>query len=192
MLCLAAAPSLCGAAIKTLMPFKLTGASAAQAQRSHFFCISGGPCSRGLPGCVYWLGCYAGGKFDLDAAAGPTLLDLGDLMYAPILLTAPAQVGQRPQPVSTTLQNLCNGCSNYWLQQVAYGPGRMASASNRATALADMQLDCSQISGGGFLLEGEYATSAHTIVQRCATIDSMCFCCCAGRRQPAAAVGLVE
>jgi beta-fructofuranosidase len=35
----------------------------------------------------YWLGDYAEGRFDLQAADGPFLLDLGDVMYAPNLLT---------------------------------------------------------------------------------------------------------
>jgi hypothetical protein len=82
-------PSLCA-------PLCAAGATAAQAAHSHIFSISGGPLSRsGLTGCIYWLGRYAAGKFDLAAAAGPTLLDLGDLMYAPNLLTVPAQVGAR-------------------------------------------------------------------------------------------------
>lgn len=37
----------------------------------------------------YWLGDYANanGKFDLHNADGPHLLDLGDIMYAPNVLT---------------------------------------------------------------------------------------------------------
>lgn len=35
----------------------------------------------------YWLGDYAEGKFDLQGADGPFPLDLGDIMYAPNVLT---------------------------------------------------------------------------------------------------------
>lgn len=35
----------------------------------------------------YWLGDYAEGRFDLQGADEPFLLDLGDIMYAPNLLT---------------------------------------------------------------------------------------------------------
>ncbi|KAF6264643.1 glycosyl hydrolases family 32 N-terminal domain-containing protein [Scenedesmus sp. NREL 46B-D3] len=79
------------------------GATAAQAALSHLFSISCGPRGSGLPGCVYWLGRYAGGKFDLPAAAGPTLLDLGDLLYAPNLLTVPDQVGSECAAASSQL-----------------------------------------------------------------------------------------
>lgn len=68
-------------------------ATAAQVGRSHFFSISGGFASSSGTGCICWLGRYRDGKFDLAAAAGPTRLDLGDLLYAPNLLSVPAQVG---------------------------------------------------------------------------------------------------
>lgn len=35
----------------------------------------------------YYLGNYADGRFDLDGADGPFPLDLGDIMYAPNMLT---------------------------------------------------------------------------------------------------------
>lgn len=41
----------------------------------------------------YWLGDYAAGKFDMEAADGPHKLDLGDIMYAPNVLTD-KQVGK--------------------------------------------------------------------------------------------------
>jgi beta-fructofuranosidase len=36
---------------------------------------------------LYWLGSYAAGRFDLASAAGPFRLDLGDVLYAPNILT---------------------------------------------------------------------------------------------------------
>jgi hypothetical protein len=36
---------------------------------------------------VYWLGQYKEGRFDLENAAGPFPLDLGDVLYAPNVLT---------------------------------------------------------------------------------------------------------
>lgn len=35
----------------------------------------------------YWLGDYKEGRFDLEGADGPFPLDLGDIMYAPNMLT---------------------------------------------------------------------------------------------------------
>lgn len=36
---------------------------------------------------VHWLGQYKEGRFDLESAAGPFPLDLGDVLYAPNVLT---------------------------------------------------------------------------------------------------------
>ena len=36
---------------------------------------------------LYWLGSYAAGRFDLASAAGPFRLDLGDVLYAPNIMT---------------------------------------------------------------------------------------------------------
>eukprot|EP00879_Flechtneria_rotunda_P032500 GHRR01035716.1.p1 GENE.GHRR01035716.1~~GHRR01035716.1.p1 ORF type:complete len:589 (+),score=232.13 GHRR01035716.1:702-2468(+) len=38
---------------------------------------------------IYWLGQYVEGRFDINHATGPHPLDLGDLLYAPNLLTDP-------------------------------------------------------------------------------------------------------
>jgi hypothetical protein len=45
----------------------------------------------------YWLGDYRGGRFDLQSADGPFVLDLGDIMYAPNILTD-KQVSRRDWP----------------------------------------------------------------------------------------------
>jgi hypothetical protein len=48
-----------------------------------FFTVSPDACSNPV---LYWLGCYAGGRFDLASAAGPFRLDLGDVLYAPNIM----------------------------------------------------------------------------------------------------------
>eukprot|EP00775_Hariotina_reticulata_P011867 gene11867-12011_t len=53
----------------------------APAPPTHLFSVSAGVCPA-----IYWLGRYADGRFDLDAAEGPHALDLGDVVYAPNLL----------------------------------------------------------------------------------------------------------
>lgn len=50
----------------------------------HMLCVSPDYCVN-IP--LVWLGDYAAGKFDLAAADGPHPLDLGDILYAPNLLT---------------------------------------------------------------------------------------------------------
>lgn len=67
---------------------KLTPAGGSHAQRAaaaasptYFFCVSAG-----VVPCIYWLGSYKDGRFDMDSAAGPFPLDLGDVIYAPNLL----------------------------------------------------------------------------------------------------------
>ena len=49
---------------------------------THCFSVSAGVCPA-----IYWLGCYGDGRFDLESADGPLALDLGDVLYAPNLLT---------------------------------------------------------------------------------------------------------
>lgn len=36
---------------------------------------------------IYWTGAYSGGRFELGEADGPSCMDLGDLLYAPNVLT---------------------------------------------------------------------------------------------------------
>eukprot|EP00878_Enallax_costatus_P009511 GHUV01009939.1.p1 GENE.GHUV01009939.1~~GHUV01009939.1.p1 ORF type:complete len:772 (+),score=256.40 GHUV01009939.1:334-2316(+) len=50
----------------------------------HMFCVSPDYC---VNMAQYYLGDYAEGKFDLENAAGPQPLDLGDVLYAPNVLT---------------------------------------------------------------------------------------------------------
>ncbi|KAF8056752.1 BFRUCT3 [Scenedesmus sp. PABB004] len=50
---------------------------------THFYSISPDACTNPT---IYWLGRYAGRRFDLDAARGPLRLDLGDVLYAPNLM----------------------------------------------------------------------------------------------------------
>lgn len=52
--------------------------------RRHMLCISPDYC---VNMAQYYLGDYAAGKFDLEKASGPHALDLGDILYAPNLLT---------------------------------------------------------------------------------------------------------
>lgn len=54
-----------------------------QLQR-HMFSVSPDYCVNMIQ---YWLGDYADGKFDMEGACGPHKLDLGDVMYAPNVLT---------------------------------------------------------------------------------------------------------
>lgn len=53
-------------------------------RQRHMLCVSPDYCVN-VP--RYWLGEYADGRFDLVGADGPHLLDLGDILYAPNLLT---------------------------------------------------------------------------------------------------------
>eukprot|EP00878_Enallax_costatus_P041462 GHUV01048249.1.p2 GENE.GHUV01048249.1~~GHUV01048249.1.p2 ORF type:complete len:160 (-),score=43.40 GHUV01048249.1:105-584(-) len=50
----------------------------------HMFCVSPDYC---VNMAQYYLGDYAAGKFELENAVGPLPLDLGDVMYAPNVLT---------------------------------------------------------------------------------------------------------
>jgi sucrose-6-phosphate hydrolase SacC (GH32 family) len=54
-----------------------------QLQR-HMFSVSPDYCVNMIQ---YWLGDYADGKFDMEGAGGTHKLDLGDVMYAPNVLT---------------------------------------------------------------------------------------------------------
>lgn len=58
--------------------------AADQLQHKHMLCVSPDYC---VNMAQYYLGDYAAGKFDLEKASGPHALDLGDIMYAPNLLT---------------------------------------------------------------------------------------------------------
>jgi hypothetical protein len=50
----------------------------------YFFTVSPDACSNPV---LYWLGSYADSRFALEAAAGPFRLDLGDVVYAPNIMT---------------------------------------------------------------------------------------------------------
>eukprot|EP00775_Hariotina_reticulata_P013159 gene13159-13289_t len=52
-------------------------------KQRHMFCVSPDYC---VNMARYWLGHYEEGRFDLQGADGPHLLDLGDILYAPNLL----------------------------------------------------------------------------------------------------------
>jgi hypothetical protein len=59
-----------------------SGADSTAEQHTHLFSASVGT----FPS-VYWSGRYREGRFDLENAAGPYPLDLGDILYAPNVLT---------------------------------------------------------------------------------------------------------
>lgn len=86
-----------------------------QQRCSHMFSVSVGR----FPA-IYWLGQYSNGQFDLESAVGPTPLDLGDLLYAPNLLSV-NQVcvggggeGGGRQQVCTATADQCNLFHSDW------------------------------------------------------------------------------
>jgi sucrose-6-phosphate hydrolase SacC (GH32 family) len=94
-----------------------SGTDTALKQR-HMFCVSPDYC---VNMARYWLGHYEEGRFDLQQADGPHLLDLGDILYAPNLLTD-KQVMHRQQWRATSI----TGWPPWW-----------------------QQLDCALVSWGG-------------------------------------------
>jgi hypothetical protein len=50
----------------------------------HVMCVSPDSCKNPV---LYWLGGYTNARFDLETAAGPFKMDLGDSMYAPNIMT---------------------------------------------------------------------------------------------------------
>jgi hypothetical protein len=62
----------------------IISSSSSQAVSRHMLCVSPDYCVN-VPLC--YLGSYAAGRFELDAAAPPQRLDLGDILYAPNVLT---------------------------------------------------------------------------------------------------------
>jgi beta-fructofuranosidase len=58
--------------------------SSSQAISRHMLCVSPDYCVN-VPLC--YLGSYAAGSFELQPAAAPQRLDLGDILYAPNVLT---------------------------------------------------------------------------------------------------------
>jgi beta-fructofuranosidase len=61
-----------------------SSSSSSQAISRHMLCVSPDYCVN-VPLC--YLGSYAAGRFELDAAVPPQRLDLGDVLYAPNVLT---------------------------------------------------------------------------------------------------------
>ncbi|KAK9807040.1 hypothetical protein WJX72_011542 [[Myrmecia] bisecta] len=81
-----AQPSAAGPSDGQAPPASGAAPSSNSAEEIHMLCVSPYPhhrTDRPTNPCLYWLGQYRNEAFDLEAAQGPYLLDLGDVLYAP-------------------------------------------------------------------------------------------------------------